>query len=96
MAILTHPPLHWPIPVAPLRRWLDQIEIKNRRFARLACRLIPCCCPFEQDLTIAGRKFHIPALCRLNPLYDQLMGLRLRSLIYLADVCGEDVTRYLC
>jgi hypothetical protein len=35
---------------------------------------------------------HIPAMCKLNPLYDQLVGLRFRALSYLADECGEDVT----
>lgn len=94
MATLTHSPL--PHALAPLRRWIDRIEVKHRRFAHLACRLIPCCCPFERDLTVFGHTVHIPALCKLNPVYDELMGLRLRSLTYLADTCGEDVTQYLC
>jgi hypothetical protein len=101
MATLTHPPTtppphSLPTPLAPLRRWLDGLEIKNRRLAHLICRLIPCCCPFERDLTILGRTVHIPALCKLNPLYDELVGLRLRALAYLTDGCGEDVSRYLC
>jgi len=101
MATLTHPPTtppphSLPAPLAPLRRWLDGLEIKNRCFAHLICRLIPCCCPFERNLTILGRTVHIPALCKLNPLYDELVGLRLRALAYLADCCGEDVSRYLC
>jgi hypothetical protein len=36
---------------------------------------------------------HIPAMCEINPLYDQLVGLRFRSLSYLADK-GEDVSKY--
>jgi hypothetical protein len=31
---------------------------------------------------------------KLNPLYDQLIDLRFRSLSYLADECGVDVTPY--
>ncbi|WP_333281761.1 MULTISPECIES: Mo-dependent nitrogenase C-terminal domain-containing protein [unclassified Microcoleus] len=38
--------------------------------------------------------FHIPPMCKLNPLYEELVGLRFRSLSFLADVCGEDVTPY--
>jgi hypothetical protein len=33
-------------------------------------------------------------LCKLNPLYEQLVGLRFRALSYLADDCGEDVSQY--
>lgn len=80
----------------PLRRWIDQIEINHRRLAHLLCRVIPCCCPFERDVALFGRTVHIPALCKLNPVYDQLVGLRFRALSYLSDVCGEDVTRYVC
>lgn len=80
----------------PLRRWVDQIKVTNRRFAHLVCRVVPCCCPFERDISLFGRTVHIPALCKLNPLYNELVGLRFRSLAYLADVCGEDVTQYLC
>jgi hypothetical protein len=82
--------------LTPLRRWIDQLEVPNRRFAHLVCRLIPCCCPFERDITILGRTFHIPAMCKLNPLYDEFVGLRFRSLAYITDVCGEDVTQYIC
>lgn len=80
----------------PLRHWLDHLEVRDRTFAHLICRLIPCCCPFERDLSLFGRTLHIPALCKLNPVYDQLVSLRFRALAYLTDVCGEDVTRYIC
>ena len=102
MATLIHdhslsPPRHPGIgPLTPLRRWIDRIEVNNRRFAHLICRLIPCCCPFERDLSLLGRTIHIPALCKINPVYEELVGLRFRALAYLADGCGEDVTRYIC
>ena len=80
----------------PLRRLLDVIPVKNSRFAHLICQVIPCCCPFERSIHLFGRAFHIPALCKLNPLYDDFVGLRFRALSYLADECGEDVTRYIC
>lgn len=75
----------------PVRRWLDQLEIHDPRVARFLCRLIPAQCPFERDVVLFGRKVvHIPPLCQLNPLYEQLVGLRLRALAFLAER-GEDV-----
>ncbi|MGK7890123.1 MAG: Mo-dependent nitrogenase C-terminal domain-containing protein, partial [Leptolyngbyaceae cyanobacterium] len=38
--------------------------------------------------------FHIPPLCKLNPVYDELVALRFRALCYLADTCGEDIQAY--
>ncbi|MFB2977893.1 Mo-dependent nitrogenase C-terminal domain-containing protein [Microseira sp. BLCC-F43] len=79
----------------PLRQQLDSIEIRDAELARALCKLIPSQCPFARDIQIFGRTlFRIPPLCKINPLYEQLMGLRFRSLVYLADVCGEDVTPY--
>lgn len=75
----------------PLRRGINQIEIRNRPLARLICRLIPNACPFERDVTFFGHTVHIPALCELNPLYPELVDLRFRALTYLVDVCGEDI-----
>jgi hypothetical protein len=81
----------------PLRKLLNGIEVKNYRLAHLICQLIPCCCPFERHINLFGRTlFHIPALCKLNPLYNEVVGLRFRALSYLADECGEDVTQYIC
>jgi len=75
-----------------VRNWLDKIEIHNANFARFLSKVIPAQCPFERDLRILGRKVaHIPPLCKLNPFYDQLTGLRFRALCYLVDECGEVV-----
>ncbi|OLP20302.1 nitrogenase [Leptolyngbya sp. 'hensonii'] len=72
--------------IHPLRQWLDQIEIKNPRVADLLCKLIPGQCPFQRDIILFGQHLgHIPPLCKINPLYEQLMGLRFRALCYLAD-----------
>jgi Mo-dependent nitrogenase C-terminus len=79
----------------PVRHWLDQITVGSAEFARLICKLIPSQCPFERDISFLGHSlFHIPPLCKLNPVYDELVALRFRALCYLADVCGEDVTPY--
>ncbi|MBD0334671.1 MAG: nitrogenase [Cyanobacteria bacterium Co-bin13] len=83
-------------PLKPARVWLDQLEVHDPRLARFVCKLIPPQCPFERDVVLFGRKLvHIPPMCKLNPLYDQLVGLRFRALSYLADDCGEDVTPYI-
>ena len=76
----------------PIRQWLDSIEIRDRKVAHTICNLIPAQCPFERDIKMFGRAIaHIPPMCKLNPLYDQFVGLRFRSLCYLVDVCGETV-----
>ncbi len=79
----------------PVREWLDHLDIKDPKLARFLCKFIPAQCPFERDVFIFGRKVaHIPAMCQINPLYDQLVGLRLRSLTFLADNCGEDISEF--
>ncbi|MEM6255462.1 MAG: Mo-dependent nitrogenase C-terminal domain-containing protein [Cyanobacteria bacterium P01_D01_bin.156] len=78
----------------PVRNWLDNLQITNRRIAYFICRVIPSSCPFERDISIFGKTIHIPALCRINPVYDELVSLRLRALTYLAETCSEDITNY--
>ena len=80
----------------PVKDWLDEMEVKDPRLARFVCKVIPPQCPFERDINLFGRTIaHIPPLCKLNPLYEQFTTLRFRSLSYLADDCGEDVTKYI-
>ncbi|HAA28831.1 MAG TPA: nitrogenase, partial [Cyanobacteria bacterium UBA8553] len=68
----------------PVREWLDGMEIHDPRVARFVCKMIPSQCPFERDVVLFGRKIvHIPPMCKLNPLYEQLVGLRFRALSYL-------------
>jgi tellurite resistance protein len=89
------PSIGRPAPLKPVKEWLDQLEIHDPSVARFLCKMIPPQCPFERDVTLFGQKVvHIPPLCKLNPLYEQLVGLRFRALSYLADDCGEDVTPY--
>ncbi len=81
--------------LGPVRHWLDDLEVHDPRVARFLCKLIPPQCPFERDIKLFGRKIvHIPPLCKLNPLYEQLVGLRFRALSYLADDCKEDISEY--
>lgn len=67
-----------------LRRWLDGIGPRHASVARLLVWLIPARCPFERDVVIAGRKIlHIPPLCKINPLFEEVAALRFRALCLL-------------
>ncbi|NES80983.1 MAG: nitrogenase [Moorea sp. SIO2B7] len=93
---LVSPPEAHPDVLQPVRKWLDGMDIQDPRVARFICKMVPSQCPFERDITLFGRKVvHIPPMCKLNPLYEQLVGLRFRSLSYLADDCKEDVSKYI-
>ncbi len=73
-------------PLPFIREWLATIEIHDLQAAQFLCRIIPASCPFERDLKFFNHTFaHIPSLCNLNPFYDQIMGLRFKSLAYLAN-----------
>lgn len=79
----------------PIRNWLDELKIHDPKVARFLCKMIPAQCPFERDVKLFGRKIvHIPPMCKINPVYEQLVGLRFRALSYLADECNEDVSNY--
>lgn len=82
-------------PLKPLRHWLDHLEIHDRHVAHCIAKMIPAQCPFERNITCFGRAIgHIPPLCKLNPIYDQLIGLRFRSLCYLVEKWDEDISLY--
>lgn len=79
----------------PLRQWLDNVQVNNPQLAHKICRSVPNQCPFERHVKLGGYTvLYIPPLCKLNPLYEELVALRFRALCYLADECGEDVTMY--
>ncbi len=73
-----------------VRRWLDGIEPSDPEVARFLVRLIPAQCPFERDVKLFGWKVvHIPPMCKINPLFDQLMALRFRCLCRLEESGGS-------
>ncbi len=79
----------------PLRNALDRVQVRNPGLAHRLCKSIPSQCPFERDVKAFGKTlFHIPPMCKLNPLYDEVVALRFRALCYLADECGEDISCY--
>lgn len=80
----------------PVKHWLDDWDVNDPKVAHFICKMIPPQCPFERDVTLFGRKIvHIPPMCKINPLYEQLVGLRFRALSYLADDCSEDISKYI-
>lgn len=79
-------PKLWLSGLSSLRQWIDSIEIKNTRFAQAICNLIPPSCPFARRINVFGRTiFSIPPLCHFNPLYEELISLRFRALIFLSE-----------
>jgi hypothetical protein len=66
-----------------LQAQFDHIEITNPKMAQLICLMVPDRCPFERRINAFGYVIQIPALCKLNPFYRQLIHLRLKSLNYL-------------
>lgn len=82
-------------PLKPVRQWLDSMPVQDPKLARTVASIIPAQCPFERTVKLFGRTIlYIPPLCKLNPFYEELVGLRFRALCYLADECGEDVSIY--
>ena len=83
-------------PLEPLKHWLDDLDPSDPRVAGFIVNLIPAQCPFERDIVLFGHKLvHIPPMCKLNPLYDQLVGLRFRCLGHLPEeqqlrICRKD------
>lgn len=79
----------------PLRYWLEHLNVANPQLAHKLCQVIPAQCPFERNINLFGRiLFHIPPMCKLNPLYEEVVFLRFRAMCYLADECGEDISMY--
>lgn len=78
-----------------LKQRLNNLEINQAQTARLIVRLIPAQCPFAREIRAFGKVIvRIPASCKFNPLYEELIGLRFRALCFLADQCSVDITPY--
>jgi len=81
--------------INPLRfvlQGIESVEIHNSKVARLLCKIIPARCPFERRIQLWQHTvLYIPPLCKLNPFYDWLVELRLKSLTYLVNECGENI-----
>ena len=70
--------------VKTIKEQLNRIPVRSKSVAHVICRLIPDQCPFNRTLKIGEKTLvTIPPLCKLNPVYEELMGLRFRALCYL-------------
>ncbi len=79
----------------PFRNLINSIQIENKNLAHIICKLIPNQCPFESEIRIFNHLlFSIPPLCKLNPLYEEVIALRFRALCFLADNCSENISQY--
>ncbi|MBD1815183.1 Mo-dependent nitrogenase C-terminal domain-containing protein [Microcoleus vaginatus DQ-U2] len=57
------------------------------------CQLILARCSCERDIPLWGHHlFYIPPMCKLNPVYEELVRLRFRSPSFFPNLYGEDVT----
>lgn len=73
-----------------VRRWLDGVDPGDPAVARFIVRMIPAQCPFERTVTLFGHKVvRIPPMCKINPLYEQLVALRFRCLCRLEEPAGS-------
>lgn len=92
-------PAHSQCPIdlfRPLRSWIQHRPVTTATTAHRIAKIIPAQCPFERDVILFGQKiFRIPPLCKLNPLYEELVELRFKALCFLADECGEDISAYI-
>ena len=72
-------------PLDPLKQWLDDLDPRDERISSFIVQLIPSQCPFERDIILFGRTLvHVPAMCKINPLYQQLVALCFRCLGHLS------------
>jgi len=73
-------------PLTPLRQWLNGFEVHQSWVAHWICYLVPNTCSSGYDLRILGRSWgHLPPLCQLNPLHEELLDLRFRAADFLYD-----------
>ncbi len=72
------------------RQWLNNIEVNDCRLAISLCKLIPDSCPFAREIKLFEQTLiTIPPLCKLNPLYEEILALRFRALCHLAEKCNQ-------
>jgi hypothetical protein len=86
-----------PIPdlLGGIRDLLDAVSFHDIATALVVVKRIPGACPFERSIEWRGKLLlTIPPLCKLNPLFPEIQGLRYRALSYLAEE-GVDVSSYL-
>lgn len=91
LSIMSFLPLSFKSPpfsrlLAPLRKQINALEVRNIWVAQWICRAIPNTCSTGYDLRLFGRTWlHLPSPCELNPLTDELVDLRFRAADFLFE-----------
>jgi len=82
------------LPINLIKKRIENLEINHKETAKKIVSLIPNQCPFAREIRFFNLLIiKIPPLCKLNPLYNDLMMLRFRALSFLCEV-GEDISHY--
>jgi hypothetical protein len=68
----------------PLVKFFSEKIETSDELAAITARAIPAHCPFARTISLPfGKQICIPPLCKLNPLYDELVALRFLALLTL-------------
>ncbi len=78
-------------PLAPLRTWINEFDVRNVWVAQWICHLIPNTCSAGYDLDLFGQTWlHLPSPCELNPLTEELIDLRFRAADFLYEQANPE------
>lgn len=69
-----------------IKNVLGNLDINNNTQAAIVRTLVPSTCPFARTIVLGKYKLVIPPLCKINPLYEELMMLRFKADCYIADM----------
>lgn len=73
-------------PLAPIRRWMNTIEVGNVLVAQMICHLVPNTCSSAHEIRFFDRTwFTVPSICQVNPFKDELIDLRFRAADFLYE-----------
>ncbi|WP_071882395.1 Mo-dependent nitrogenase C-terminal domain-containing protein [Gloeocapsa sp. PCC 7428] len=53
----------------------------------MLCKITTANCSFERNFQFGNIRVRIPPLCKLNPLYKEIVHLRFLCISYLAEEC---------
>ena len=71
-------------PFAPLKQWLDSLDLGDEMIFSFVVQLFPSQCPFERDFIflVACWSLSFPPMCKIHPLFEQLVALRFRCICH--------------
>lgn len=67
--------------ISAFKEALNNFEFTNKDRAERFVKLIPNSCPFAREVKAFGKTIvNIPPLCKINPLYEEIMMLKFRTI----------------